>query len=127
MTFEIYHELSKCKDSMLFDSHESIATYGTDDNYISLDVYGEVNVYYKDELYYRASEMPDELLEHFRNGTADCNEEIYIQNNNWFAYVHVVNNITDYNDFLCESAISKMTELELLAEMQEVWDYFNNG
>lgn len=125
MTFELYHKLSECTDSMLFDCYERIATFGTDDNYVALDVYGDVSVLYEDESYNRASEMPEELLDRFRTGTAYNDDKLEIKMNNWFAYVHVLNGNIDPDDIACESDISVLSESELQEDMKEVWEYFN--
>ena len=125
MTFELYHNLSECTDSMLFDCCERIATYGTDDNYVALDVYGDVSVLYEDDSYNRASEMPEELLERFRTGTAYNYDKLEIKMNNWFAYVHVINGNIDPDDIVCETDISVLSESELQEDMKEVWEYFN--
>lgn len=125
MTFELYHKLSECTDSMLFDCYERIATFGTDDNYVALDVYWDVSVLYEDESYNRASEMPEELLDRFRTGTAYNDDKLEIRMNNWFAYVHVLNGNIDPDDIVCESDISVLSESELQEDMKEVWEYFN--
>lgn len=125
--FEVYQNLKDCKDSMLFNAGERIAKYGTDDNYVLLTVYGEVRVEYKGEYYYRVTDMPQDLVDMFENGRAYDSDYVYIGNNNWFDYVHIVNGEVQHNDIVCESDISKMTKEELKAEMLEMYKYFNNN
>lgn len=125
-TFEIYKDLSECQDSMLFDSYERIAKYGKDSNYVALDVYGDVRVFYKDEMYRRASEMPKELLGKFRNGNYMNDSDIEVCNNNWFDYVHVLNNVIQPNDIVCEDDLTSMSAQQLKEDMEELWHYFNS-
>ena len=124
-TFEIYKDLSECQDSMLFDCYERIATYGNESNYVALDVYGDVKVFYKDEMYERASEMPDELLDKFKKANYMNDDDFYVANNNWFAYVHVLNGVIQPNDIVCEDYLSEMSAQQLKEDMEELWSYFN--
>ena len=125
-TFEIYKDLSECQDSMLFDSYERIAKYGNDSNYVALDVYGDVKVFYKDEMYKRASEMPQELLDKFKNTNYMNDSDIYIGNNNWFDYIYVLNGVIQPNDIVCENDLSVMSAQQLKEDMEELWHYFNS-
>ena len=125
-TFEIYKDLSECQDSMLFDSYERIATYGNDGNYVALQVSGYVNVYYKDDRYHLASEMPKELLDEFKNGTYMNNPDIEVCNNNWFDYIHVLDNVIQPNDIVCENDLPSMSAQQLKEDMEELWKYFNS-
>ena len=70
-------------------------------------------------------EMPEELLDRFRTGTAYNDDKLEIKMNNWFAYVHVLNGNIDPDDIVCESDISVLSESELQEDMKEVWEYFN--
>ena len=119
-TFEIYKDLSECQDSMLFDSYERIAKYGNESNYVALDVYGDVRVFYKDEMYRRASEMPQELLDEFKNGTYMNNPDIEVCNNNWFDYIHVLDNVIQPNDIVCEDDLPSMSAQQLKEDMEEL-------
>ena len=123
--FEVYQNLKDCKDSMLFNAGERIAKYGTDDNYVLLTVYGEVRVEYKGKYYYRATDMPQALVDMFENGRAYDSDYVYIGESNWFDYVHVLNGQIMAEDIACESDIAEMTKEELKAEMSEMYKYFN--
>lgn len=123
--FEVYKPLKECIDSMLFDRGVRIATYGTDDNYVAIDVSGDVYVEYNGDCYHSASEMPSELIKLFKTGKAYETNEVYIGYYNWFDYVHVLNGCIMPDDTVCESDISKMTKEDLKAEMQDMYNYFN--
>lgn len=123
--FEVYMNLKDCTDSMLFDNGERIAIYGTDDNYVALDVYGDVRVEYGEDIYCRASEFPPKLIRLFKEGKANSEHGVYVGYNNWFDYVHVLNGCIMSDDVVCESDISKMTKAELKEEMKEMYEYFN--
>lgn len=120
----LFKKLSDCKDSLLFDSGEQIATYGTKDTYVSLEVYGEVKVIYKNQVYHSACEMPPELLEIFKSGDYGDDSNVEVLDNNWFDYVYVKNGQPQSNDYVCESDISSMLESELETEMAEYLRYF---
>ena len=123
--FEVYKSLKECIDSMLFDSGVRIAIYGTDDNYVAIDVYGDVHVEYNGDCYYSASEVPPELIKLFKTGKAYEINDVYIGYSNWFDYVHVLNGCIMPDDTVCESDLSKMTKEDLKAEMQDMYNYFN--
>lgn len=121
--------LENCTDSMTMDSGTVIATYGTKNDYVKIDVCGDIDV--TDEntgINYRwPSRMPPEILEQFENGTAYENEKLRIDSNNWFAYVHVKDGITDDNDFVCEDEISTWTPGMLRTKMEELAEYYKNN
>lgn len=82
--FTVYEDIFN-KDSMLFDSETLVATVKTPENYIcSLEVVGEVKVCYQDEIYKSFSQMPEKLKEKFVDGSVWQDENIVIDNNNWF-------------------------------------------
>lgn len=85
-------------DSMLYDSDTNIARYtlidGDNKFILDLKVTGNVNVEYKNELYFCASDMPAELIELFKNKNAyklDGTDDLQINANNWYAceYKHI--------------------------------------
>lgn len=121
--------LKKCTNSMTINSGTVIATYGTKNDYVKIDVYGDIDV--TDEntgINYRLpSRMPPEILEQFENGTAYKNEKLRIDSNNWFAYAHVKDGITDDNDFVCEDEISTWTPGMLRTKMEELAEYYKNN
>ena len=84
-------------DSMCYDSGTIMAECDIDDYKISIEVCGEVNIEYKGETYRRASDMPKELLEGFRdasysqNAFLDLVNDLYIYQNNWYE-VFIYNN-----------------------------------
>ena len=102
--FTCEENLSKYVSSMLFDSGEEIARgffyYNGELLKISLKICGEVSVTYKDEVYHRPSEFPDELIERIKKhpydwdvyspsgeGNDETEGEIYVGLNNWFEYI----------------------------------------
>ena len=125
--FKLCVNLRDCVDSLLFNKGTQIAIYVTKDNYVSLEVYGDVALEYKDEIYHSVDEMPKELISMIKAGKVwDC-EEVCIKSNNWFEYVHVLNNVVQPDDYVCEEDISKMTADELKVTLQTVWTYYNPG
>ena len=83
--FEWYLDENEAQDSMCYDSGTQICSYGTEDNYVQVIIRGYVTVYYKDERYSHASEMPDELVRMFRTGKAYKHPyEVTINENNWY-------------------------------------------
>lgn len=111
-SFKLFVPLEKCVDSMLFDSGEVIAIMELDDTYsVCIEVMGEVRVTYKDELYTKASDMPDELLAKFRDLSAYEDNDIYIGNNNWFDIIFKKNGVIDPDDDVAD--IEGLSEDEL--------------
>ena len=84
--FKWYLDEDQAQDSMCYDSGTQICSYGTEDNYVNVVIRGYVNVDYKNERYWHASEMPDELIKMFRNGEAydwrRHDDIVYINENN---------------------------------------------
>ena len=75
-------------DSMCFDSGTTFleATISTDkgDIDVAIKAQGHVKVYYKDELYKHANQMPQELIEKFKDGSVLYDDDCYITENNWW-------------------------------------------
>lgn len=86
--FEWYLDENEAQDSMCYDSGTQICSYGTEDNYVNVVIRGYVNVDYKDDRYWHASEMPDELIQMFRDGEAynweNKENPVFINENNWY-------------------------------------------
>lgn len=82
--FELTVDLTNINDSMELDSCIEVARLTKGPYRILLEVYGEVEVYYKDEAFYSASDMPDELLKLFHDGSAYNHPDVSIVESNWF-------------------------------------------
>ena len=81
---ENFRGLDRLPDSMCLDSGQTVCTFKDGEDEISIEVRGYVTVGYKGTIYSHFSEMPVELKEMFRDGTAyDC-EEVVINENNWY-------------------------------------------
>lgn len=83
-TLKILVPLADLKDSMLLDSGQKVITISHRGYDVTVRVVGEVLVDYKDSLYAAACQMPKELLEKFRDGSAYSDPDVTIINNNWF-------------------------------------------
>lgn len=96
---QIFVPLTDLKDSMLLDSGQDVITISHRGYDVSVRVCGEVRVDYKDDRYAAASEMPDELLAKFRDGSAYDDPDVNIINNNWFeAFIDKDGAWTGYSD-----------------------------
>ena len=80
----IFVPLSKLKNSMLLDSGQEVIALKYKGYDISVRVCGDVRVTYKDNLYKASSQMPEELLEKFRDSSAYEDPDVTIIDNNWF-------------------------------------------
>ena len=122
------NELSQYVDSMLFDSGEQIAEMVFEDNgkeiYISLEVRGDVKVFFNEQTYRYPSEFPEELKEIIKGHPIlwDCEDDIFVDMNNWFEYIFEVDG--KYSDvIMCEWDISKGTSEDIKREMLEICEY----
>lgn len=124
--FKVFDELSKYKDSMLFDSGTIIATIECEHNnhivQIDLRVCGHVKVYYKGDYYRYSSEFPEELKEIIRdnpNGWDYLNDDIGVCENNWFEYIFTESfEGRSYSDgIMFEDDLSKYSEEQLKQDM----------
>lgn len=130
------NELSQYTDSMLFDSGEQIAAmeyeYGNTHINIYLEVRGEVRVDFDGVTYRRPSEFPDVLKELIKTnpGCWDCEDYVYVDMNNWFEYIYVVDN-EHWNEYmdgvLCEWDISKGTPEHIKKEMLEICEWLTEN
>ena len=89
-------------DSMCYDSGFvgliAEVVDGNDTYNVVIEVQGDVRVFYKGECYRCASQMPDELIEKFANGTVDYNNECQCDMNNWWEVMVYKNKV--YQDDL---------------------------
>lgn len=100
--------IEKLPDSMCLDSNTYICEYEEGENKVEIIVRGYVTVYFKDEVYNRFSDMPQELQELFRNNEAyECNG-VVVDENNW--YEVFFNNDEDFDVAEIEGYTSKELE-----------------
>ncbi len=83
-TLKIFVPLTELKDSMLLDSGQKVITISHRGYDVTVRVVGEVRVDYKGSGYAAACQMPEELLEKFRDGSAYSDPDVNIIDNNWF-------------------------------------------
>ena len=81
---QVFVPLTELKDSMLLDSGQEVLALKYRGYDVSVRVCGEVRVDYKDDRYAAATQMPDELLAKFRDGSAYDDPDVTIIDNNWF-------------------------------------------
>ena len=82
--YEYYVDLTDINDSMELNSNQEIASYEKDGFVVTLEVRGAVRVVYKNNVYKDASQMPEELIRIFHDGKVLDNEDLYVDDNNWF-------------------------------------------
>ena len=82
--FKMYVDINKLPDSMCYDSNTTICTYTNENDRIDIEVRGYVKVLYNGEVYEHYSDMPEELQKLFIIGEAYDDNEIDIQENNWY-------------------------------------------
>ncbi len=139
--FTCVDNLTDYVDSMLFDKGEVIASgkiEGSDGTSVSVDlkVCGDVSVTFKDVVYHRPSEFPDELVERIKahpngwdvyapsgEGNDECEGDIYVGFNNWFEYIWTNNKTGMTDGIVCEQDIAKMNTSDIFKEMLEVAQY----
>lgn len=133
LNFKLYEDLSKCTDSMLFDSDTCIASGDVEVNGIKVNVdlmvCGCVHVVFKDKDYLTPSEFPIELIEKIKHGKLFVDGDIVVNENNWFEMGSYIDGICDYNghieddlsvydeeslrDLMIEKAVDMVKRLEL--------------
>ena len=116
--------LKKYIDSILFDSGETIAIMITKENNkqieISLVVTGKVNIEYKDDIYKIPSQFPLDLKNLIMtNKYWDCEDYVFVNNNNWFEFICKINN-EEIDGIICEKDISKCSMIEIKEDMLEI-------
>lgn len=85
-------DMRSIKDSMQLDSGQTIASLKSENSYVSIEVRGEVKVWYNDkgdpgdgEYYTSPSQFPKELKELIENNPDwYTSPHVYISENNWF-------------------------------------------
>lgn len=120
LNFEINGDLSQYTDSLLFQD-ETIATLETElenDRYqVSIEVIGDIRLFFKGDLYKCSGNFPNELKEIINSGKVLEHNEIEIIDNNWFEIdIYEKNSQNVYEliyDEIFEQDISTMTPDEL--------------
>lgn len=123
--FQWYLQEEQAQDSMCYDSGTQICSYGTKNNYVNVVIRGYVNVDYKGERYWHASEMPEELLLMFRNKNAykcDNENQVFTNENNWYAIEWIKDGDCVESDvFDIGTPATKQEMKELCKEALEEW------
>lgn len=83
INFEVFENLNECVDSLLFDD-ETIAELETKQYTVTVEVIGDIRLFYKGQLYKCAANYPDELVKLLKSGKAYENKDLEIWDNNWF-------------------------------------------
>lgn len=120
LDFEINGDLSQYTDSLLFQD-ETIATLETElenDRYqVSIEVIGDIRLFFKGDLYKCSVNFPNELKEIINSRKVLEHSEIEIIDNNWFEIdIYEKNSQNVYEliyDEIFEQDISTMTPDEL--------------
>lgn len=86
-TFQSYVDMTDINNSMELDSGIEVArlTRTTQKGVLvaTLEIRGDVRVYYKDGTYRCASQMPEELLAMLHDWKPEYSESVNVVNNNW--------------------------------------------
>lgn len=98
------------KDSMQLDSDQEVCSITVEYKNKKIEarvlVVGEVKVIYNDDMYKASSQFPQELLDYFAGKRPELEDEVEVENNNWFELI--VNDVLDngaagkeyYEDFV---------------------------
>lgn len=92
--FEQFEDMTKIKDSMQMDSGITIAALTLPNgNTATIEVRGEVKVYFNNEYYCTPSEFPQELKDLIANKGVEYwnNSKVSIIDNNWFEIFYMEN------------------------------------
>lgn len=120
--FEVYEDLEKCVDSMLFPSDTVIAKLSCEAEEKQIDIYlevrGEVRVTYKGELYVNPEDFPEELKKIIKQGLLFEHEDVYVGNNNWFEEIIYVDD-QSFEGIVFEDNLATYTKKELKSELLE--------
>lgn len=131
-SFQCEEDLSKYVDSMLYDSNTSIASMDLYKNgyqvKIDLLVRGEVRVSYKGIEYRNPSDFPQELKDLIKTqpNIWDCNEDVYVSNNNWFEFIYSIScndELIESDGVILEEDLSKMKPKDVKQKMIEIIGY----
>lgn len=111
-------DLSKIKDSMQLDSGQTIATLGYGDYQISLEVRGDVKVFFDDVYYDSPSAFPDELKRLIETRTYWYNyPRVEVCENNWFeVFYGTGDNPYEHYDTVDAEGLDYISILELLLD-----------
>ena len=82
--FQSNIDLTNINSSMELESGQEIARLRRGDRMVTIEVRGEVRVVYKKQTYKSVSQMPEELIQMFRNGKAFNSKKVFVDMNNWF-------------------------------------------
>lgn len=82
--FKMYINSKTLPDSMCLDSGETICSYTSGEDKVEIEVRGCVTVDFNGERYRHYSDMPKELQELFKSGTAYDDDRVCILENNWY-------------------------------------------
>lgn len=81
-------EFFKLGDSMCYDSGICVLTaqvHINGKNYeVTIETQGHVKVFWHGEMYKHASQMPEELIDAYYNGTIDTDDDYEVCENNWW-------------------------------------------
>ena len=110
------------KDSMLLDSDQEVISFKHKGYDVSVRICGEVRVEYENTRYESASEMPDELIQKFRDGSAYDDPDVEIIDNNWFeVFIDKDGGWTGYSDVI---DLEGDTEEDIISGLKDMVDEF---
>ena len=86
MKFNIYENLEKVNaNSLLIESDREVASLEIGNYYLSLMCRGGIKVYYKDNIYYNADELPKKV-KNYLLGKIERLEDFSVIDNNWLQF-----------------------------------------
>ena len=130
LEFNSKFDLTNINDSMELDSGQTVAqlrikavsdssNHDDTDILITLEVQGHVKVFYKDDMYKCASQMPDELIKIFHDGYEDPEAiGLNVCENNWFEIYIEEGGQCVLSDVACPEG---MNDIEMLSMMLDVY------
>lgn len=130
LEFNSKFDLTNINDSMELDSGQTVAqlrikldadnpNHDDTDVLITLEVQGDVKVFYKNEMYKCASQMPDELIKIFHDGYEDPEAiGLNVCENNWFEIYIEEDGQCVLSDVACPEG---MNNIEMLSMMLDVY------
>ena len=130
--FEVRVDLSRCTDSMLFDSGLTIAKLFAEEGpysvFVDLKVVGDVAVVYRGNVYHTYFDFPTGLKQRIEETPGNWQhiegkQDVQVNLNNWFEYQCCIigpGNTCKGVTMVCEDEIHSMSNSELAEEMMEV-------